>query len=126
MLTICRRFEFAAAHHLPYYMGKCKQIHGHNYFLEVEVSGPIQTREFDKGNSQVGMILDFGDLKRIINDCVIERLDHQNLNTIWENPTAEIMVGDIAKWIAEAIDYGDVVRVRLWETSNSFAEWRKD
>lgn len=124
MISVCRRFEFHAAHHLPFHTGKCKQIHGHSYFLEVEVTGHIQTREFDKDNPQAGMILDFGDLKEIVNKCVIDKLDHKDLNDLWENPTAEIMVGDIARWIDNAIDYADLLRVRLWETSNSYAEWR--
>jgi len=121
MVSICRRFEFHAAHHLPFHQGKCKNIHGHSYFLEVEVSGDIQ-----KKGPASGMVTDFGILKEIVNTHVVELLDHQDLNKIWMTPTAEAMVQDIAVWLEPPLEKFNlsIERVRLYETSNSYAEWR--
>lgn len=121
MVSICRRFEFHAAHHLPDHQGKCKNIHGHSYILEVEVSGDIKK----KGPSN-GMVADFGVLKEVVNTYVIDSLDHKDLNKIWKTPTAELMVQDIAGWLKMPLSKFKITveRVRLYETSNSYAEWR--
>jgi len=122
MISICRRFEFHAAHHLPNHEGKCKETHGHSYILEVEVIGKIHTE-----GPAAGMIMDFSRLKKIVNDSVLEKIDHKNLNDIWDNPTAENMVVDISRWIELELPLGLILlnRVRLWETGNSYAEWRR-
>lgn len=134
MITVTKRFSFCYGHHLPGYDGKCCQQHGHNSILEVEVAG-------DNGNTNVpdGMVIDFGDLKEIINNRIIRQLDHQNLNDLtpypdpaddfeWnamiEMPTAENML----KWILSdlSILFGEsLIRVRISETPTSWAEWRK-
>jgi 6-pyruvoyltetrahydropterin/6-carboxytetrahydropterin synthase len=120
MISICRRFEFHAAHYLPNHEGKCKDIHGHSYILEVEVIGMIHTE-----GPATGMIMDFSKLKKIVHDSVLEKIDHKNLNDIWDNPTAENMVVDISRWIEPHLPgWVTVNRIRLWETSNSYAEWR--
>ena len=117
MLTVCKEFEFHAAHHLPCHDGKCKNVHGHGYVLEVEVAGGL--REY---GPDTGMIIDFSDLKRIVNEEVIEKLDHKNLNDLFENPTAEVMVN----WIAGVLSLSlQVIRVRLYETRTSYAEWKE-
>lgn len=74
------------------------------------------------------MIMDFGFLKKIVNDSVLEKLDHKNLNDIWNNPTAEEMIEDIVRWIDLELEKfpSYVERVRLWETSNSYAEWKAE
>ena len=122
MLTVTKRFEFAYAHSLPEYSGKCKQLHGHNAILEVEVSGP------PIGSSKVydTMIVDFGDLKTIVNREVLDVLDHRMLNEIpgLEVPTAESM----ALWIwtkLEAVFGVGLERVRVHETFNSYAEIKR-
>jgi 6-pyruvoyltetrahydropterin/6-carboxytetrahydropterin synthase len=122
MITICKTFEFAAAHHLPYHKGKCKNLHGHNYSLEVEISGPI-----NQEGSEKGMICDFGILKTVVTAHILEKVDHRNLNDHWQNPTAENMVIDMAKVLEQYFSGFDITleRLRLWETSNSYAEWRK-
>jgi len=119
---VCKTFEFEAAHFLPFYKGACHNQHGHSYKLEVEVSGPIM----DSGSNK-GMVVDFKLLKKTVMDKIIERLDHKMLNTIYDNPTAEIMVCWIADVLNQAVPAPVVLtRVRLFETSSSFAEWRKD
>lgn len=121
MLTITKtRFEFAAAHYLPDFDGACKNLHGHNYFLDVEITGPIDSETYPS------MILDFGKLKKIVNGEIIQKLDHGLLNDVagLEVPTAERMV----MWIVTRLrkKLGDnLVRVRLYETSTSYAEWRR-
>ena len=74
-----------------------------------------------------GMILDFTNLKDIVNTAVIDVLDHSDLNKIMENPTAE----NIVFWIINKLDSVlsneciKLTRTRLWETSSSFVEWKK-
>ena len=121
MIEITKTFEFAAAHHLPYHKGLCKNLHGHNYKLEITVTGPIQ-----KKGPERGMVMDFGNLKRIIKKAILDEFDHCNLNSLFDNPTAEIMVKAFARQIQ--LYLGDniiVVKVRLWETSTSYVTWRK-
>jgi len=126
MLSICKQFEFHAAHHLPDHEGKCKQIHGHTYRLEIEVGGPKQS-----SGPERGMIVDFGKIKEVVHRCIIDELDHTDLNLRWANPTAEEMVDSFSYQLYEAFfrQFGtDVVllRISLWETSDSCATWRAD
>lgn len=122
MISITRIFSFEAAHYLPDHPGKCKNIHGHSYKLEVEVtSGPSGFLNGQK------MIMDFGDLKNIVNPIINEFLDHHFLNESLneEIPTAEVMVTYIANWmVSQLISPLRLIRVRLWETENNYAEWR--
>lgn len=126
MLTVVKKFEFEAAHHLPRYSGPCNRIHGHSYKLEVGVTGPI--------SADSGMIVDFKELKQVVKEQIIDYLDHYYLNEVRENlfpcgcPTAERMV----IWMVEILKAAllefdetlDLVLVRLYETSGSYAEWQ--
>lgn len=125
MLIIVKHFEFEAAHRLPDHPGKCKYLHGHSYKLEVGVSGPV--------DQKTGMIADFKQLKTVINEAIIDQLDHSCLNDLSslagfpaENPTAETMVLWMVKQLKTrlACTGCEVSLVRLWETSNSWVEWR--
>lgn len=124
-LMIVKHFEFEAAHRLPAHPGKCKYLHGHTYKLDVGVSGSL--------NSQTGMIADFKQLKDMVADRIIERLDHSCLNDLdmvhgfpADCPTAENMV----LWMVEQLRTGlqttgcELSLIRLWETSGSWVEWR--
>ncbi len=72
-LHLTKQFEFQMAHALCGYDGKCRNIHGHNYKLFVTVEGlPLD----DKQSAKNGMVLDFSDLKHIVEQQVIEPLDH--------------------------------------------------
>ena len=72
-IRITKKFRFEAAHALYGYDGKCKNIHGHNYKLFVTVIGvPVN----DNSNAKEGMVMDFGDLKKIVNTQIIEKFDH--------------------------------------------------
>ena len=121
MLTITRQFEFEAAHKLPNHEGKCKNLHGHSYKLQITMSGSIQN--FGPG---AGMIMDFGQLKKIVQVYVIESLDHMYLNDILEVPTAEELVLWIVGRLTGVIVHPQLECVRLYETSNSYAEWRRE
>ena len=118
-ISITKKFEFEAAHKLPNHSGKCRNLHGHSYKLEVTVSS-------NKLNGQ-GMVMDFGDLKAIVKKHVLDKFDHSNLNDFFEIPTAEHMI----HWIYLTLDVHitdewkskiNVERVRLYETSNSYVE----
>lgn len=94
MYTIRKRLEIAGAHNLKLdYESKCKNLHGHNWIIYVELKS-------DKLNRN-GMVMDFKKIKELIADP----LDHQYLNNVFEsmgcsfNPTAE----NIAKWIADTL-----------------------
>ena len=118
--TITKEFEFAAAHNLPNHEGLCKNLHGHNYKLQVTISGDIQ-----KIGSASGMIMDFGDLKKIVKKHILDILDHSNLNITFDNPTAEVMVKWIGiKLISVLPVWVKIYEIKLWETSTSFATWK--
>lgn len=117
--AIQKAFTFEAAHHLPNHEGKCKGLHGHSYQLEVKISGALQPEP----QTNAGMVMDFGDLKDLVNDLIIDKFDHQDLNIHFDNPTAEIM----ANWIFQKIDDNipstvRLVKVLLWETGTAFVE----
>ncbi len=108
---VCWNTSFDAAHRLPWYEGKCRNLHGHTYRLEVAVGGPIGAN---------GMVLDFADLKRVVRREIIDRYDHTYLNDQLDNPTAEVLAQDIWKRL-EASDLA-IDRIRLWETEHCMVE----
>ena len=73
VIRLTKEFHFELAHALEGYDGACRNIHGHSYILFVTVIGkPISSEE----NPKLGMIMDFGELKRIVNNTIISRFDH--------------------------------------------------
>lgn len=121
MTTVTKLFEFEACHHLPHYDGACHNLHGHSYKLEVTVSGQVSKNENDP---KYGMIIDFKDLKAIVKSVAVDKYDHSNLNEFFPNPTAEIMVKQIAVDIMSKLPQGVyLMSCKLWETSTSYAEW---
>lgn len=73
LLRLTKEFTFEMAHALPAYEGKCHNIHGHSYKLFVTVEGmPLR----QQGASTDGMVLDFGRLKQLVNEAVVEPFDH--------------------------------------------------
>ena len=111
-ILITKEFTFDSAHQLDWHGGKCKNLHGHTYKLQVTISGKL-TKE--------GVVMDFGDLKKIVNQKIIEKLDHQYLNKIIENPTAENMV--IWIWNQLKGDF-NLNTIKLWETPTSYVTYR--
>jgi 6-pyruvoyltetrahydropterin/6-carboxytetrahydropterin synthase len=140
-IRITKEFRFEAAHALKDYDGPCKNIHGHSYVLSVTVKGiPIE----DPASPKKGMIMDFGDLKKIVKRNIIDRFDHalilsaqdsdSNLKDIGEafsnivfvgyQPTSENLLIDIARNIKRLLPEGvTLYSLTLRETANSYAEW---
>ncbi len=142
MIRLTKEFSFESAHALEGYDGACREIHGHSYRLFVTVKGePIADLE----NPKCGMVIDFGDLKRIVNRQIIDRLDHSfvmrlseqgeaiaegmsrqfaNIQLVEYQPTCENMLSDFANRIMGELPAGVTLHsLRLHETANSFAEW---
>lgn len=100
-LRVTKMFTFDAAHALTRYYGKCENLHGHTYRLEVTVEGQVQDN---------GMVVDFVLLKRVVARRVLDRLDHQNLNDLFENSSAE----NVVLWIWEQLaDMNRLLREEL-------------
>ena len=143
MFYLTKIFRFEAAHALAGYDGKCRNIHGHSYELQVTVKGmPIN----ESGNPKNGMVIDFHDLKRIVNEEVVERLDHSfiigtnmpddfvesakrnfdKIVCVAYQPTTENMLTDFVERIKAKLPQNvELYSVRLQETRDSFAEWRE-
>lgn len=105
----------SSQHHLPYYEGKCKNKHGHNWRIVVMIDGDL----LEEGPHQ-GMVMDFVDIKKII-----MTYDHVNLNELIVNPTAELIALKICEEIyVYGLKQGNIrsVLVRIYETPKSFVE----
>jgi 6-pyruvoyltetrahydropterin/6-carboxytetrahydropterin synthase len=118
-MSVTKRFKFAAAHQLHNHQGKCRFLHGHEWLLDVTVSGQI--------NKQSGMIVDFNHLKGIIEQEFINRLDHTFLNDTFPTPTAELILAYLATNIPPHLVLMGVEleKLELWESSDSKATWEK-
>lgn len=123
VIKVTKSFSFDAAHFLPNHKGKCSNMHGHTYKLEVTVirdNGQL----IDKGSDE-GMVIDFSDLKSIVKSEVLDKVDHKVLNEVFPfRTTAENMAAYIFDVLDEKLSsYGvKVERIRLWETPDSWAE----
>jgi 6-pyruvoyltetrahydropterin/6-carboxytetrahydropterin synthase len=140
-IRVTKEFTFEMAHALLGYDGNCKYVHGHSYGLAVTVIGnPIE----DTSNPKLGMVIDFGDLKRIVKDTVVDIFDHalvinnqtpledlERTNEMFEKvirvkfqPTSENLVVYFAEKISEKLPEGlSLHNLKLRETATSYAEW---
>jgi len=134
MLYITRREHFSASHILfnqnldekdnAELFGKCNSLHGHNYFLEVTFCG-----ETDKKS---GYMIDLKMLKKLINDEIISKVDHKNLNDIemFRNviPTTENIVLKFMEILNKKVTFPNakLYSVKLYETEKNFVEIRND
>lgn len=141
-IRITKHFYFETAHALYGYEGKCKNIHGHSYQLFVTVIGtPID----DSNHIKNGMVMDFGDLKALVNNQIVNIFDHTTvLNNLSPHkilaetlsnldhkvilvnyqPTSENMLIDFANRIKNKLpDNIKLHNLKLYETVNSYAEW---
>lgn len=131
-VTVTRRLMFNAAHRVynpalsdaenNALFGKCNNPnwHGHNYTLDVSVTGPIDPR--------TGYVIDLGRLKRIVEEHVIAEADHRNFNLEVEFmrgliPTTENIVVAMWKVLEPAIAPARLTRLVLWETANNYVEY---
>lgn len=139
-IRVTKTFRFEMAHALHGYDGKCAQMHGHSYKLLVTIIGEPNVEE---DNPKLGMVIDFGDLKRIVNEQIISKLDHAVLlsknsgnvtaetaellqNVVYVNyqPTCENMLIDMAAKLQGKLPGGvELHSLKLEETASSYAEW---
>lgn len=140
-IRVTKEFDFEIAHALWNYDGPCANIHGHSYKMFVTVIGnPIN----DNQNPKNGMVIDFGDLKRIVNEQIVHPLDHaiilsnkalESLNCLNNQmfkkqyiidyqPTCENMVIDFVNKMQKNLPkHLKLHSLKLHETATSFAEW---
>ncbi len=144
-IRITKQFSFESGHALYGYDGKCKNVHGHSYKLLVTVIGqPIS----DNTNVKYGMVIDFGDLKKIVTEEIVNVFDHAtvfNKNTphvelanelikrdhkvilVDYQPTSEMMIIDFSEKIkARLPEHITLHSLKLQETETSYAEWFAD
>lgn len=121
---VVKEFTFDAAHHLHAYDGKCVNLHGHTYKAVIHFSGFVNS---------IGIVVDFGEIKKIFKERIEAKLDHQYLNEVLPamNTTAENMI----VWIWEQLDMSlsemnnDSLRIEeitLYETPTSYAYLKRE
>lgn len=142
IIRLTKEFSFESAHTLEGYDGACREIHGHSYRLFVTVKGEPSTDEEDPKR---GMVIDFGALKRIVREEVVDRMDHAFLmrrsaggERLAEamrgrfgrvvltdyQPTCENLLPDFAERIRRRLPEGvELFALKLHETASSYAEW---
>jgi len=141
-IRITKQFNFETGHALYGYDGKCRNVHGHSYKLSVTVMGRPIT---DTSHVKLGMVIDFGDLKKIVKEEIVDQFDHATVfnkntphvelakelldrghNVILADyqPTSENMVIDFASKIGARLPENIRLHsLKLQETETSFAEW---
>lgn len=139
-VRVTKRFTFEMAHALRCHDGMCAQIHGHSYVLDVTLNGtPLE----EPGDPKDGMVMDFAELKKLVNAAVIAHYDHALVLhendremvaadhelfgrvrfTPWQ-PTCENVLLDIVDRLHRVIPVAArLYRVRLQETATSWSEW---
>ena len=141
-IRLTKEFSFESAHALEGYDGKCRHIHGHSYRLYVTIIGePIS----DSTNPKYGMVMDFGELKRLVNEEIVDRMDHAfvmrrtdsadevnmvlsegfgNVVLVDYQPTCENMLVEFAERISRRLPAGVALHsLKMHETATSYAEW---
>lgn len=132
-VRVTRRVHFSAGHRLfdpelgdeenLRIFGPCSNPHGHghNYELEVTVEGEV--------NPRTGFVIDLARLRDLVEEAVIDDVDHANLNedVAWldgVNPTSENLAIHIWRRLEGRLDGARLVSVRLWETPRNSVEYR--
>ena len=140
MIHLTKVFHFEAAHALMGYDGRCRNIHGHSYEMRVTIKGmPI----IDPSSPKNGMVMDFGDLKKIVNEEIVDHYDHafiindqmpkdfieevkrhyERIIVLPYQPTTELMLLDFSKRIKKRLpQHVSLVKILLKETEGSYAE----
>lgn len=139
MIQLTKIFHFEMAHAISGYEGPCKNIHGHSYELHISITGTNTGSDYIP---KPGFEVDFKEIKQLVNDEVISCFDHklvlsrdflavhpsftgeENLVT-WEvEPSAENLLIYMAKKLKDRIPFHTRLSyMKLYETSNSYAEW---
>ncbi|MFH1004851.1 MAG: 6-carboxytetrahydropterin synthase [Bacteroidota bacterium] len=144
MIRITKEIDFEMAHVLYGYDGPCAGIHGHSYRLSVTVRGIPIPKGSKKNFGGAGLVIDFSDLKKIMNEKVISVFDHalviwnevplknmkkekwfcKNIIRVPYQPTCENLIVDFADRIKKQLPNNiDLISVKLRETSSTQAEW---
>lgn len=140
-IRLTKKFTFEMAHALPGYNGACRHIHGHSFHLEVTVRGaPLQ----QPGHPNDGMVMDFKNLKTIVNESFVKVYDHTlvlpetvapeiltsldqhfgRVITLPFQPTCENMIALCVDALRPKMPAGvELWHIQLSETATSFAEW---
>ena len=141
-IRLTKEFSFESAHALEGYAGACREIHGHSYRMFVTVCGePVA----DVSRSDYGMVMDFGELKRIVTEQVVSCMDHSfvirrseaneqlaaslscrfgRVVMVDYQPTCENLLTDFAARMGAQLPSGVCLHsLRLHETATSYAEW---
>ena len=122
MYTLTTMVEFSSAHSLVGHSGPCKKMHGHNWKVEVEITG----EKLDK----IGMVVDFKEIRKATN-LVVNELDHEFLNNLEpfseDNPTAEYIARYIFTKLSEEFSNKNVKvnSIKLWETDKSAVSYKE-
>jgi 6-pyruvoyltetrahydropterin/6-carboxytetrahydropterin synthase len=136
MLTVSKECQFDAAHVLTNHTGQCKNLHGHTYRIVVEVAEGVDDHD---------MVIDFKDLKQVVRDVILDRFDHAFVFNEASSSECEIAaviakhgmksVGlpfrstaeNLARYFYhELAERLNVVSVKVYETPESCAEYRRD
>ncbi|MFC0309723.1 6-carboxytetrahydropterin synthase QueD [Gallibacterium trehalosifermentans] len=141
MFKVAKEFSFDMAHLLDGHDGKCQNLHGHTYKLQVIVIG-----ETHVDGAKKGMVLDFSDLKQAVNQLILQPMDHAfiydqtsereckiaQLLTELNSKTFALPYRTTAENLAHFIFHRlqttlpvTIDAIRLWETPTSFAEYRE-
>jgi 6-pyruvoyltetrahydropterin/6-carboxytetrahydropterin synthase len=142
VIRITKEFKFETGHALYGYDGLCKNVHGHSYKLSVTLLGTPIT---DPDHVKYGMVMDFSDLKKIVNETIVTPFDHatvlnvdsphkeladtmeirgHKIMRVQYQPTSEMMVLDFAEKIkARLPEQLKLHHLILRETETSYAEW---
>ena len=143
-IRLTKTFHIEMAHALKDYDGKCRFIHGHTFGLEVTIRGAMLSQ---KDHPKKGMVMDFGDLKKIVNKYIVDIFDHafvlnresefqipleakemfENIVYVDFQPTSERMSVYFAEVLQAKLPvHIELIRLLLRETPTSYAEWFKD
>jgi len=115
--------QFAAAHRLENFCGKCEALHGHNWKVEVFLAG--------ERLDEAGLLMDFGQIKARTN-ALLEEIDHKYLNELEafreQNPSSENLARYLFERLTAALNHDGVrvCRVNVWESDSSCASYFKD
>lgn len=119
-MIIGKQFKLDAAHFLPCYEGKCKNMHGHTWKIDVQVEGEVQVV-----GPYRGMVFDLNMLTSAV-QSVIGKFDHQTLNKFLDDPTCECLAMSIALHLQEYLPPGvTVYAIMVQEGEGGYAIWLK-
>ncbi len=131
-LELTKIFHFDMAHRLTFYDGKCRNLHGHSYRLEVTLGGEADSN---------GMVMDFNRMKTVIRKEAVDILDHATV--IYEKDDLmlnsfpkelhhvifpyEVTAENLCRWICERLTNAglNIKRITVWETADSKAVYTK-